>query len=475
MSISFGCGLGRSFGGAFYAAFVAALCCLYFGFSASLAKAEAKSQDVWPHDAHIEIEQLEEGRWRVSYRLSRSVEYLDLGSSLGGFRKQDWQIVGPEAGYVSIISRGGKDYLQAKSSAAFDRLTLIVTAGLRGFAKNYEPIRPMGTNGALVYTGHFWPFREAGGRINAVFFFRPRAGFEAAAFGQRAPVLDAWRSPYNHPAFVYLGPLAPISLGGAAAIIDPAMPLWAQDEIRAIAPSILSAMSAAFGRPLNITPNIFISFTKGGPAGFVRYRGDALPGQFQLALYGGKWRTKTALGQEMLRRALAHEATHLWQSSTVPMHAGVPGWIHEGSADAIAAEILVQIGVWSQSDKRKDFNAAQQECTKHLQGGSLNSAEQRAAIRALYACGHVLTVLAAQLYSDEGSALAFWNAFAQRARAMGGYDDALFFQMVEEAGGESVAREMARFTRTPFAKPGNALAALSARVHAARSGVDGRR
>ena len=429
---------------------------------------------VWPHDAHIEIAQLEEGRWRVSYRLSRPVARLNLGASLGGFRREDWQITGREADFVSLQTRGGRDYLQAADGARFDALNVIVTARLRGFAKNYEPIRPMGKDGALIYTGHFWPYREAGGRINAVFFISPRAGLDAVAFGRRAPAFKAWRSPHNHPAFVYVGPLAPVIYGGAAMVMDPAMPLWAQDEMRKIAPPILAALEGAFERPLNVTPNIFISFTSGGPAGLVRYRGDALPGQFQLAFYGGKWRMKSPLGQEMLRRALAHEAVHLWQSSTTPAHSGVPGWIHEGAADAIAAEILVQIGIWSQSDKRQDFEQAQRECARTLDGGSLNSAEQRGAVRALYACGHILTVLAARLHSEDGAAMDFWRAFAQRARAMGGYDDALFFQMAAEAGGENIAREMARFARTPFSRPGSELAALMMRVEAARAQITNR-
>ena len=434
---------------------VAALAAAVLVSLSASARREAK---IFPEDAHIEIAQLGGNQWRVAYNLSKSVKYLDLGPSLNGFRAKDWRV---EDSGVRIVTRKGRDYLEAtEKRERFETVSIQINAQPLGLLKHYEPIRKLGEDGALVYTGHFWPWRARGGRIKAAFFFNPLPEARVSVFDLQKRRVERWQSVFNHPAFVYFGPLRAKETRDVVAIADPAAPEWIAKEFHRIAPPVFDYLGEVFRFDLATKPNVFLSFEKGGPHGLLRYSGDALPGQFQISLYGGGWRTRSQIGVDLIRRATAHEAVHLWQSAINPLDPNVPGWIHEGAADAIASEALVALGFWTPEDAEYEFRRAKKECADELDGGSLAGAEQRGSIRAIYACGHVLVRAAAEAHNGAGSATALWRAFARKAEARGGYDAEMFFALAEEAGGEDLADAMRRFERTPFVRPGREINAL---------------
>ncbi|MEO0878822.1 MAG: hypothetical protein AAFY22_03825 [Pseudomonadota bacterium] len=417
---------------------------------------------VWPHDIHIKIADLGGGDWRLEFRLAQPVRALDLGPSLNGFRTSDWRIVTPG---LALKSDGARDFLTGESGRqAFDRAVISVKARPLGLKKHYQPIRELGAQGALVYTGHFWPWRN-GRRLDAVFSVSPRAGALVSVFGRTSASLERWMSPFRHPAFVYVGPLRAQENDRALLVADPRAPAWLRRETAQSITPVLKALEGLLGPFPDEKPNVFLAFEEGGPAGLLRYSGDALPGQFQLSLYGGAWARRTALGVELVRRALAHESAHLWQTEVRPK-GEQPGWIHEGAAEAIAAEALVALGWFSAADARRDLARARKNCAEGLRTGTLNSAEARGAIGALYACGRIMVQTAADARDGAapgaGSAAGFWRALARRAEAEGGYDAGLFYALVAETGGEALARAMRRFARTEFARADQEITALIA-------------
>lgn len=433
---------------------------LVLAVAGGAGSAQRAGGEIWPEDARVEIVQLGGDRWRVAYRLARPVRHLDLGPSLGGFRPEAWRVV---SGDADIVSRGGRDYLEARPARGrFDEVAVAFDARRLDLVKHYEPVRPLGADGAIVYTGHFWPWRADGRRIEATFDLTPARGGRIAVLGRAAGRLERWRSDFSHPAFVYFGPLDPRETEAALTVVDPSAPPWIAAEFDRIAPAVFARLARVFKRPLAAKPDVFIAHEAGGPEGLLRYAGDALPGQFQLSLYGGGWRAPTGLARDLLHRAAAHEAVHLWQAAVNPLGPDVPGWIHEGAADAIAAETLRAVGLWDRDDVARDFERAQKECAAELDDGSLRGATGRGAVRALYACGQLLMQAAAGAPGGAGSAAAFWRKFAARAQETGGYDAELFFALVEEESGSDLAAEMRRFERTPFARPERAIAALLA-------------
>ena len=136
----------------------------------------------------------------------------------------------------------------------------------------------------------------------------------------------AWKSAFNHPAFVYFGAAHFVATPRANFLFAPETPIWLQTAVRMEGAKIIEALAARLSGNLDVQPDLFISFDGNGPDGLLRYSGDALPGQVQIAFAGGGWRERSAMGLALMRKAIAHEATHLWQAAirpTSPDHAGL--------------------------------------------------------------------------------------------------------------------------------------------------------
>ena len=101
----------------------------------------------------------------------------------------------------------------------------------------------------------------------------------------------------------------------------------------------------------------------------------------------------------------------LWQAAARPGDRDVAEWIHEGAANAIAAEALVSLGMWDAEDYAADLNMAREECAKGLRGGALARASARRDYKAVYACGQVIAVAVSA--ADERTTGDFWRAFIE--------------------------------------------------------------
>ena len=217
----------------------------------------------------------------------------------------------------------------------------------------------------------------------------------------------------------------------------------------AFGPVIGAALQDLFSRSLPTKPTIFVAMGDLGEEGRLSYSGDALPGQYQMTLAGGAWRQSSPQALAVLRRTTAHEAAHLWQAAARPKFDAVPDWIHEGGADALAAEAMLAAGYWTQADVEADLQKARTECAGALRQASLQKAEAEQRWDAVYACGRVLNVAAA---GDEGIA-AFWREFVRRS-ARDGYDEAAFLALAEERAGAEMADAMRDLIRVNEARPG---------------------
>ncbi|MEX0644610.1 MAG: hypothetical protein WD076_04825 [Parvularculaceae bacterium] len=400
----------------------------------------------------VTLAALPDGKWRVDYALARPARRLDLGPALGGFRARDWRI---ETAGLALVSEDGRDVLVPRGKrATFDRASLTVSARPSGFEKQYEAIRVF-AGGAVLYTGHFWPYTERA-RADASFTIIPRPGGRVYAFGDARGEFRDWQAPTGHPAFVYVGPLE----AAGTAIVDPTAPAWAVEDVVSLAPRLVEYYARAFGRELASAPDLFVLTDGDSAPGRLRFDGDALPGQIEIALSGGAWASPDRGARTLLARATAHEAAHLWQTAARPARNDVPDWIHEGGADALALEALVAIGAEPAEALAGGFDAARASCAAALDGRSLAAAEKHGSWRASYACGAALSIIAARAVDATGTVADFWRVFISRAAANGGYDEALFLALIEEKAGRDVAAAVRLFPRVAYAAPEKELARL---------------
>jgi hypothetical protein len=403
--------------------------------------------------ARVIIEASASGPWRIEMRLAKPVDRLNLGKTLDGFRARHWRIVDGEA---VLRPADGFDWLEAKRQGRpFDSVAFSVAPRSDPLPKDYQAFTPMGEGGVLIYSGHFMPKTDDGALFDVRFDMVAAKGHVLSAYEQTAPAFKDWASPYGQPAFIYAGPVRPAETEAATTIIDANAPDWVRDEIAALAPALFAAYEQGLGRALPARPNLFLDMGDASVEGELSYRGDALAGQFQATLEGGAWSKESAEARRTLLATTAHEVAHLYQL-TAKSRDGAPDFINEGGADALASEALVAIGRWTLADAEDSLAEAAGECARLTEGRSLATTEAASVWRASYACGHVLTVVAA---GSAGPA-AFWRRLMERADADGGYDLPLFLAVARETAGGDAADAIEAFIRTNEARPDLALERL---------------
>lgn len=409
----------------------------------------------------ISLTRQEDGGWLLRYDGLTGARRVDLGPSLGGARAQGWRVLTEGA---ALVSENGRDHLVAtRRGRGLSAVDIAVTPRLNALAKDYETAAPLGA-GVVFYTGHFIPFTDKGWRMAAAVTARGREGDVVSAFGERAARVENWASPYRHPAFLYIGPdiVRPVADGAAWLYPDPSVPEWIEAETARLAPPLFGWYAAALGLDLPRAPDLFLALRGRGAAGQLRYDGDALPGQAMIALSGEGWAAPANGARGLFRRALAHEAAHLWQGLARPSGGPAPDWIHEGGADALAVEALAALGLVSPEEARGMSAAARAECERELAGRSLDRAAAQGRWRAVYACGHALTLAAARAHNHEGSVALFWRDYLAAATAGDrGYDLDLFLAVAAGDGDGETARAIRRFAWTNHARPARELARMA--------------
>ncbi|MBT8472385.1 MAG: hypothetical protein KJN99_07255 [Marinicaulis sp.] len=404
-------------------------------------------------DIRVSVEQQDGGVVRLTYDIGRARRQLIFGELDAGHRERRWKIETPG---VKLVRLADGDRIHRITGERFNTVTLTAAPDLIRIPKNYQPLSRYGDGGVMFFTGHFWPVTTRGGRVNTTFSFTPADGSKVVAFGKREDRLTDWRSPLAHPAFVYMGPLEPVETPDVMAVVDPDAPAWIEQEFYELTPKAFAHLADIFGFTLLTKPNLFLAAPLGPDESRLSYSGDALPAQFQITLEGRAWQKKTGQTVRLFRRSTIHEAVHLWQAVTRPTAEDVAEWIHEGAAEAIAAEVMTSLDLWTKKAHDKNFSNAQETCARELEKGSLDEAEERGDYRALYACGHVIAVAVA--YADGSSTAAFWNEFVQRGMARDGYTEEMFYDLVEERTGDRPFTERLRLFVTT--QPGNAARAI---------------
>ena len=406
------------------------------------------------------LEQKPDETWRVTYALSAPTRRLDLGPAFGGYHERAWTVETPGLELVAqTTGASARTVLRARDGdPAFKEATVIVTLAPLKAPRQYEPFIPLGENGVLLYTGHFQPWLSPERRLDATFTVRPSRRRFVTAFGETKPAFERWRSPFGHPAFLYVGPRPPVSGPRVKGVFDRSTPRWVANETEAFADDALRILERAFGSPAAATPNIFVAFDETGPEGLLSFAGDALPGQFRIVLRGGAWAQPSDQARTLLRLHTAHEAAHLWQEGARPRAYNVPNWIHEGGASLVATEVMKRLGLWSVADIQAEMARAKGRCAKSLDGRSLAAADRFNVRDAIYECGVVMNWLAAR--RDRRGAAAFWADFVALSRTRGGYDADLFYEAAAETAGQDLADGLKRFAERNFATGEQALSAL---------------
>ncbi len=390
--------------------------------------------------------------------------------------------------------------LVSKDGKAFHQANLRVSSVNEGPSAQYQSIYRFGGQSdgesLVFYSGYFWPFAPNGQRMETVFNVNPLKAKSNHAFvsvyGQHSSALYKWQSQIDHPAFIYLGSgrdnnpafqpeidhkdgkSGPYDGNKLSLVFDESLPDWIKVSSTEITQQVYPWLEEAFAHPLELNPTLFMTINQSSneqdaaqTKGFI-FSGDALPGQIMVTLTGQAWQTPSNAGHDILKRSITHEIVHLWQTQIRPsLEQGkdrVPSWIHEGAADAIAVEALMGVGLWDEFDGTSFYNETHATCVSAIAGQTIRELSAKGNIKAVYACGHILALLAVsgpinEIGGDKAinksRVTAFWRHFIEQTLASGeGYSLNSWLDLVDkQSTSPYLASGLKSFIDTPSTLP----------------------
>ncbi len=189
------------------------------------------------------------------------------------------------------------------------------------------------------------------------------------------------QQPGGERGYAYFGPAQAVQAGAVKVLVDPKTPDWARETVLDTGARLAQYYEKAYQRPLK--EELFITVSIGGddkPG--LSLNGGAVLGQLAYHFSGTQLAGDHPKKRELLVRLVAHEMAHVWQLNTARGGAGEKDpWIHEGGADAMALDALLQTGAAS-AESVSAYRAAQTAACEKL-GHSVES------YNGIYACGLV--------------------------------------------------------------------------------------
>jgi hypothetical protein len=402
----------------------------------------------------VSLERLANGTWRATYHLSAPTSALKFERPASFFRERVWTVVTP--GYQ--LGRDGDRQVARVASGATPQREIVFEFPeyTTTLPKEYELFLPFTGGAVAVYTGHFYATPIVDGTAAATLRtidITPPDGMKAVVRGRVVTGRVTFSDSIGDGTYVYLGNTTPIETPDVVAIVDPGTPSWLQALFNNDLPRLFAAYRERVGYPLPWKPVVLFSFGDSARPG-VSSGGGTLTGVVNMTFTGRDWLQQTPALTEQAVALIAHESAHLWNAHLAANADQATGsWMHEGSADAFATEMLYALGVIDSARYRERREEAINQCATAAALGSVATAGSRNAIREIYDCGFVLTMWTAAAVhraSSTANAFTFWHDLIASARTSGGtYDQARYFAVLErEHVPDSVIAGMKGFVAT---------------------------
>ncbi len=306
----------------------------------------------------------------------------------------------------------GKDKISLKQRGEGVALTGSEAFGLAAIELDYDaaverdqPVAQVGTSAAVLNMSYFNPVQVNG---------------------------QAVRDNNSQQLLRWVGAGEPFTNDRIQIFSDIGLPTPVSSLLAPAADQLAGHYANGFGRELSTLPQLMFLFADGN-AGQLAVTGEAVASQAVIKYTGGGYLNDTPEMRRLVLFNLAHELVHLWQLEHARV-ATTTDWLHEGVANALAAEALYISGLWEDDEYLLALETAKNECAAYLGTGTLKGAAGRGHYQAGYACGHMAaTALASQ--REGGTVMSMWRAFSESATQMQGLTDEAFYQFARDWSG----------------------------------------
>lgn len=394
----------------------------------------------------VAIERVEPGRWRATYQLDAPARALRFARPAAWYRERAWTV--RTAGYRWTRS-GSSQVLVAEPRAATRTIVVEFPEFSETLPKEYEFFQPFTDGGVAVYTGHLYATPDSASEIRTVRLVPP-TGTNVVVRGQVSSGPTIFRDSIGDGTYAYLGNARPIETASVVAIVDAGMPSWLREAFDEHLPRFFEAYRERLGAALPWKPVVLFSFHDTASSGYSS-GGGTLTGLVTMTLTGNAWRTRNDAAFAQAVHLMAHEAAHLWNGQLVASPGDSASWMHEGSADAMANDLLLAAGIIDTARHRANREAALNQCAMAIAAGSVHRAAARGAFRTFYDCGATLalwTEAVVRRATPGADLFTFWRDLIARARPRGTYDESLYFDVLRSARApDAVVSGMRAFLR----------------------------
>ncbi len=402
------------------------------------------------------LERIDAEEWRAEYCLETRIAALRWYESMPGMREAAWRV---ESDGFRMSYSQSYDGVTAERGTPFECIAFRISTYTELGPKHYYAFSPFSDGGVSVYAGYFTAEVFITGGWH-------RLSLTASYKGLPGERVIAARPTALERQFVYFGPGEPAAQDTAVIVADPAVP---RETATAVVESLEYAdrtLEELFGwRPDNPFQVLIAAGQLDDGDGY-SIKGGALERQILFTLKG-----KGALG--MIRddpvympRLVAHETLHLWQNDLWPELGSRRPWMHEGSADALAADLLFGAGIIDGAAYAALISGTRASCIDRLAGTSVHAAPDEGRFDVVYTCGAVVNWLFAEAIGEGDVSAGLRSLW----RAMAAWDESrrddegesLWFATLAELGvSESARAAVASFLSTVHDDPSAALDRLT--------------
>lgn len=287
----------------------------------------------------IEVRHASRDVWRVDYRFAQAVTAIRL-PTVDQYRQQAWKVLTPKLhlkteGDADVVSADGKPF----KTASIEIRTYTALP-----QKNYTSFNRFSDGGTAVFLGHLQGDVQQGKKT-----LEMRSEFRLEGLAQEnviAPPPNRLTAG-GERGYAYFGPAQGAPAGKVKLLVDPETPQWLREAILETGEKVASYYEQAYQRSLKDDLLIMVSVAGYDKPGF-SIKGGAVMGQVAYRLEGKQLIGDHPKKREYATLNVAHEMAHVWQMAIARGGMGADDpWIHEGGAEAMALDALLQSGVWS--------------------------------------------------------------------------------------------------------------------------------
>lgn len=394
--------------------------------------------------ARIDMALTQDGQWAATYTLPQPATELIFARQPDASRVEDWKA---PPGF-EIVQVDGQERIRRADGQRFNEAAVYMPPLYRSLPKDYAPFSPFGDGGLLAHTGRFFACPDECPNDATWQMSLAAPGKTILASGNRTRDAASWSDSADGQN-IYLGQSTPVETPDFLAVIDAALPEQIGAQLAQQMPHFMHLFAEHLG-DLPDRPMLFASYDVAHKTGMGR-QGGTLPGQVFVHFYGADWDKQMSRPgfTEQLAWHFAHEAAHLYQHQ-VFTDTGTGAWIHEGSAEAMAAIALSLDG--RAGAVKQHVAALADKCRKLLGDRTIHDALAASEFDVAYACGIQLNLdIDADLrarFPDKDGLFAVWRRYIARV-ANRPATEADYLASIAEVGGPDLAARIGAMLGTP--------------------------